>query len=215
MKHEENNNFNRSYNLSLKFKKKLFDLNILFNNFNTYTSYFIKKETYHTLKNCGNKLNVCFDIKRSLFCNTFLDFDDKKCDSCNLVNSFNGIYTQFKDLLYYDIKETITLGKILSGSSFIENKLDINVFKLYKFPDDFVFCICNRQFVNDKTKKRFVRSSTFSMYSNDCNNYLFSLYKKYKTDGGKLEDCETAMESLFDNGKPNMTPQQLQNGFQL
>ena len=210
---EPNVNFNRTYTLWLKFHKKVFDLNILFNDYNTYTGYYIKPGTHHVLK-LENKLNVCFDIKKLLFCNTFLDFNDKRSDSCNIVNGFDGIYTQYKDILYYDMKETVSMGKVLIDNSFVENKIDISIIRLYKFPQDSLFCVCNRQFINDKYKRRTVRSSIFSLYTKECNNYLYSLYKKYKTDGGKFEDCTTAMESLFEN-KSQLTPQQKQNGFSL
>ena len=211
MNADKSKNFNRSINYLLDFKKKEFNLNILFNKHNTYTAYHIDKSSFNHLKN-KNSINVCFDLRKSNFCNTFLDICDMDTDNCNLKSTFNGIFTQHKDILYYDVKETIILDKVIQGDSFIENKLDINILKLYKFPNDFLFCILNRQCVNEKYRKRIVRSSYFSLYSRNVSHYLISLIKKFKSNGPQYQNTKDAMESLFSN---DLTPQQIQNGFQL
>lgn len=213
MNEKTNDNFNRIYGPILKYGKKTFQLYILFNTYNTYTAYHINPKTYNQLKN-KNYINICFDFKKSQFCNTFLDISDTKNDSCCSVNYFNGIYTQFKDILYYEYKESIVLDKVLISNSFVENKIDLNILRLHKFSNDFLYCICNRQYINNDRKKRYVKSSSFCIYTKECNNYLNQLYKKYKTTGTKFENTEDAIESLFSKNS-DLTPQQIQNGFQL
>ena len=214
MNDRKNENFNRIYGPVLKYGKKNLQLYILFNNYNIFTAYHINPKTYNFLKN-KNIIKVCFDFKKSRFCNTFLDYSNTKSDSCTCINSFNGIFTQFKDILHYEYKESIVMDKVLLSNTFIENKIDINILRLYKFPLDFLYCICNRQYINNDRKKRIVRSSSFCIYSHDCASYLQQLYKKYKTTGTKFENTEDAIESLFDEKNSDLTPQQIQNGFQL
>lgn len=213
MNDKTNENFNRIYGPILKYRNKIFQLYILFNNYNTYTAYHVNPKTYYSLKN-KNNIHICFDFKKSQFCNTFLDISDTKNDACCCINNFNGIYTQFKDILYYENKETIILDKVLLSNRFVENKIDINILRLHKFPTDFLYCICNRQYINNDRKKRYVKSSSFCIYTKECNNYLNQLYKKYKTTGTKFENTEDAIESLFSKNS-DLTPQQIQNGFQL
>ena len=116
MNDKPNENFNRIYGPVLKYGKKNLQLYILFNNYNTFTAYHINPKTYNFLKN-KNIVKVCFDFKKSQFCNTFLDISDVKNDSCTCINTFNGIYTQFKDILHYENKETIVLDKVLLSKS--------------------------------------------------------------------------------------------------
>jgi hypothetical protein len=213
MNEKTNDNFNRIYGPIVKYKNKLLQLYVLFNDYNTYTAYHIDPKIYYSLKN-RNNIDICFDFKKSQFCNTFLDISTIKNDSSCCVNQFNGIYTQFKDILYYEDKETIILDKILISNKFIDNKIDINILRLHKFPTDFLYCICNRQYINDNRKKRYVKTSSFCIYSKECDNYLQQLFKKYKTTGTKFENTEDAIESLFSKNS-DLTPQQLQNGFQL
>lgn len=212
MSTDSKNNFNRTLSINLDYRKNDLMLSVLFNKHNTYTAYHIDASIYHKLKH-KNYINIFFDIKKSQFCDTFFDISDYSDDGSSIVNNFNGIYTQYKDIMYYENKETIILDKILYGSNFIENKIDINIIRLYKFKHDFLCCIVNRQFVTEK-KRRITRSSCFTMFTKECNNYLQQLYKKYKSDGVKYQSCETAIESLFEN-EGDLTPQQIQNGFQL
>jgi len=208
----DKNNFNRTLSINLDYRKNDLMLSVLFNKHNTYTAYHIDSSLYHRLKH-KNYINIFFDIKKSQFCDTFFDMTDYSDDGCSIINNFNGIYTQYKDIIYYENKETIILDKVLLGNTFIENKIDINILRLYKFKRDFLGCIVNRQFVTEK-KRKIIRSSYFCMYTKECNNYLQQLYKKYKSDSIKYQSCETAMESLFENDCA-LTPQQIQNGFQL
>ena len=209
---DNKNNFNRALNIKLDYYKANLMLSVLFNKHNTYTAYHIDPLMYHKLKQ-KNYINIFFDCKKSQFCDTFFDMSDYSDDGCNMVNNFNGIYTQYKDIMFYEDKETIILDKILHGTTFIENKIDINIIRLYKFKKDFLCCFVNRQFVNDK-KKKIIRSSCFTIYTKECNNYLQQLYKKYKSNGIKYQTTENAIESLFENDS-TLTPQQIQNGFQL
>lgn len=212
-----NNRFQREYILNLKFLKKYINLSILFNKNNLYTSYHVDQQTYCMCKN-RYSLNVCFDLKKSRFCQTFLDISDYKSENCDIVNAFNGIFTQYRNLVFYDNQESIHMDKVLMFDSFVENKLDIHVFRLYKFDREFLFCLCSRQYIDNKFKRKIVRSSAFNLMTKDCHSYLDSLYKKYYVEN-KFESCEDAMMSLFDDKKDkqtcDITPQQRQNGVIL
>lgn len=213
MSNENKEKFTSRYTFEVNFFNKKIDLSILSNSNNTYIAYHIDHNVYNTYKNKYN-LNITFNIQKSMFCNTFLDINSYKNDGLDRQNKFCGIFTQYKDILYYDLNQSIVFNKIVKGSSILENKLDIYVIKLTKFKDSFLYCICNRQFIDKRTYKNIIRSSSFCMYSRDCYKYLNNLYKKYKTTGLKIESAEDAMSSLF-NSDSNLTPQQKQNGFTL
>ena len=141
MNSDSKNNFNRTLSLILPYRKKDLKLSVLFNKHNTYTAYHIDQVVYHSLKQ-RNTLQIFFDIRKSQFCNTFFDCNDLHDEGCNIQNNFNGIFTQYKDIMYYDSKESIVLDKVLYGNSFLENKIDINIIRLYKFQNDFLLCLC-------------------------------------------------------------------------
>ena len=206
--------FTSKYTLCLKYLNKNIDLSILANEFNTYTAYHIDHSIYNTFRSRYN-LNIMFDISRSNFCNTFLDIGTYRSDDCDHVNKFNGIFTQYKDIITYKKNQSIVFNKVLKNNKFIENKLDIYILGLTKFSDSFIYCICNRQFIDENRYKSIVRSSSFCIYTRECYTYLNKLYKKYKSCGVKYQDTEDAISSLFGEQNENLTPQQIQNGFTL
>lgn len=210
-KYKNDNKFTSKFCFEVNYYHKKIELNVLSNSFNTYVAYHIDHNLYHVYKHKYN-LNVNFNLNKSIFCNTFLDLSTNKTDGLDEQNKFCSIYTQYKDIISYDFTYTIMYEKVIKSTSFLENKLDIYGLRLNKFKDNFLYCICNRQFVDKNTFKIIIRSSSFCVYTPDCYNYLQKLYKKYKTTGIKKENTEDAISSIFSD---SLTPQQIQNGFML
>lgn len=213
MSNENNEKFTSKFVFDVNYLSKMVALTVLFNEHNTYMAYHIDHSIYNVFKNRYN-LNIMFDITKSSFCNTFLDIDTIKTDGVDNVNKFNSIYTQFKDIIYYDGIKSVVMDKIVKNG-ILENKIDIHLLRLYKFKDSFLYCICNRQYIDKKYYKIITRSSAFCIYSKECYKYLQSLYKKYKSCGVKKQTAEDAIESLFTSNNGSLTPQQLQHGFIL
>lgn len=201
--------FNRSYSLNLMFNKEWCNLDIIFNKNNLYTAFQIDQKSY--VKNIKNGCSalIFFDIKKSTFCNTFLDTSDVKTSNLDIKNQFNSVYTQYKDMIKFELNETIKLSKISTGHGFLENLINIHVFRFNVLEDSFLYCLVERQYIDMVVQKKIVRTSAYQLQTKEASEYLSAAVSKYQINKNIMTP-EQAIQSVF---MDDISPQKKRGGI--
>lgn len=202
--------FNRSYTLNLMFNGEWCDLTIFFNKNNLYTAYQVDQKTYSKIKKNGNSNIIFFDVRKSSFCNLFVDMSDVRSQNLDIKNQFNCLYTQYKDIVHYELNETIKLSKTHTPNGWVDNILNIYVFRLSLMENNFLYCLAERQLADSVLQKKIVRTSSYQLQTKEAANYLSKLVSKYKQPDRKIDTPETLVKSILCD---ELTPQQKRGGI--
>lgn len=202
--------FNRLYSLNLMFNNNWCDLTILFNKNNLYTAYQLDQTTYSRLKKNNLSYYIFFDIKKSSFANTFFDISDIRTQTLDIKNQFNTIFTQYKDLVRYELNETIKLSRVHTNHGDFDNILNIYIFRLSLMENDFLYCLTERQLIDTIMQKKIVRTSAYQLQTKESGDYLSKLISKKSLTDRKIDTPETLVRSILSN---DITPQQKRGGL--
>lgn len=202
--------FNRSYTLNLMFNDEWCNLTIFFNKNNLYTAYQLDQKTYLKTKDSCSSF-IFFDIRKSSFANTFLDISDLiKSSNLDIKNQFNSLYTQYKDIVRYELNETIKLSKVKTPHGWFDNTLSVYVFRLCLEESNFLYCLTERQFIDTIQQRKIVRTSSYQLQTSEAGEYLSSLIFKYSPQKRVIDTPESIIKSVVTDG---LTPQQKRGGI--
>lgn len=205
--------FNRSYTLNIMFNGEWCDLTILFNKNNLYTAYQLDQKTYSKTKKNGFSNIIFFDIKKSSFCNTFLDISDIKSSGLDIKNQFNTVYTQYKDIIKFELNETIKLSRVTSKNGSSENSINIHVFRFTLLEDNFLYCLVERQLIDSIMGKKIVRTSAYQLQTSEASKYLAAAVNKYSAHKNIVTPEQALQSALSEDSTNNITPQQQRGGI--
>jgi len=142
------------------------------------------------------------DLRQSSFASTFLDIRDLKSSNLDIRCQFSNILPNFKDKIQYFSNETIKLSKVQTSNGPFESVLYLYVFGFSDYPDDFIYCLAERQHIDTVIGKKLVRTSAIQISTKDClenMNKMVSFYngKTNRELKQEFSDIEDTMKEVL------------------
>lgn len=197
------NKYNRSYDLYFQYRRDHFLLNILFNRNNLYTAFNVDKPTYQTIKNSDARIDMFFDIHKSLFCDTYLELRDLKTQTIDIKNQYHSILPEFRSIVRCEMNETIQIEKNITQNNSFENVVNINVFRFVSHGTDFLYCLIERIHSDQTTKKKVGRTAGFQITTRDAYLYMVEICQKRACKNiVESQTCDEAFKGMFESDMP-------------
>ena len=196
------NKINRSYSLYLPFRGNFTIITTYFSKSNTYIAFVTEQSIMQACKNGELNSQIYRDLRQSSFASTFLDIRDLKSSNLDIRCQFSNILPNFKDKIQYFSNETIKLSKVQTSNGPFESVLYLYVFGFSDYPDDFIYCLAERQHIDTVIGKKLVRTSAIQISTKDClenMNKMVSFYNG-KTDRElkqEFSDIEDTMKEVL------------------
>jgi len=185
--------YNRSYDLYFEFKREHLILNVLFNRNNLYTAFNIDRQIYQEIKSSDSRIDIFFDVHKSLFCDTFMELRDMKSSTIDIKNQFYNILPEYRDLIQIESRESLKL----SDSN--DNTISIYTFRFKLYRTNFLYCLTERQHIDQINNKKVVRTAGFQLASKDSYLYMQSLCEKRNTPMIEPQICSEAFKDIFES----------------
>lgn len=194
------NKYNRSYDLYFQFRRDYFLLNVLFNRNNLYAAFNMDKPTYQSVKNSDSRVDMFFDVHKSLFCDTFLELRDIKTETIDIKNQYHNILPEFRGIIQCEMNERIELEKNITQVNFFENAVDIHVFRFNLQKTNFLYCLIERVHTDNTTKKKIGRTAGFQITSKESYLYMSEICQKREAKNIiQSQTCDEAFKNVFES----------------
>ena len=196
------NKINRSYSLYLPFRGNFTIITTYFSKSNTYIAFVTEQSIMQACKNGELNSQIYRDLRQSSFASTFLDIRDLKSSNLDIRCQFSNILPNFKDKIQYFSNETIKLSKVQTSNGPFESVLYLYVFGFSDYPDDFIYCLAERQHIDTVIGKKLVRTSAIQISTKDClenMNKMVSFYngKTNRELKQEFSDIEDTMKEVL------------------
>lgn len=191
---------NRSYSMYIPFQSNNITIEIFFSKTNTYLGFVVPSYIIQASKNGELSCHIFRELKQSSFANTFLDIKDIRTPNLDIKNQFSNILPAYKDKIQYTGNETVKVSKVSTSNGPFDSILYIYIFGFPDFPDDFVYCLAERQHIDNVVNKKIVRTSAIQICSKEAHEDLTKMVRFYngKTDAELRHEFDDADESLKD-----------------
>jgi len=156
---------NRSYNLRLSFMSGYYDIGIFFNIRSVFLLFNVKpdfsKEGEDHKRNIN--INMFKNLDSSKFCETFLDLHNYRSKNLDIINQFNNIKPDYYQDISFISNETLTLSKVEINNKFLFDCVNIYIFTMNAYVNEFIFLLAERQNIVRKLNKKIVRTTAIQI----------------------------------------------------
>lgn len=167
--------FNRNHNLRVPFLDGFYNIGVFFNNKSSFLLFGIDGDFFgSTSKDLAKsiKINMFKNIEAAPFCSSFLELHNYKSQTLDIVNQFKEIKKEYNDDIIFNINEDLVLSKYNVNDSVFYDQLILYGFTLSSYPNEFLFILAERQFINLRFKCKIVRTSGLQITTTSALNMI-------------------------------------------
>jgi hypothetical protein len=175
------NKFNRNYNLRIPFTSGYYNVGIFFDKRSAFVLFGMDREEGHDA--ISTNISMYKNLESSKFCETFIKLHNYRKNTLDIVNQFSGIEPQYTNDIVYNFNETMILSKINIDNRELFDQLTVYGLTMNLHSDDFIFIIAERQNINQKLRKKFVRTTGVQIATAASIKTLEEYYIEHQTSG--------------------------------
>jgi hypothetical protein len=151
--------FNRSYEIRLPFLDGYYDIKIFFDKRSSFLLFGVDKEFENSQSIVNTKVSMFKNLESSNFCEVFIKLHNFRKSTLDISNQFSGIRPEYTGDISFILNETIKLAKIAGDEKDFFDLLSVYALTMNIHSNEFIFLIAERQHVNQKLKKKVVRTT--------------------------------------------------------
>ena len=151
--------FVRSYNIRLPFLDGFYNVGIFFDKKSTFLLFNIEPDFRNSEFKHSVNVNMYKNLTSSKFCETFIKLHNFKKQTLDIINQFDSIKPEYQSDISFLMNETIILSKIEVNDKELFDLLNIFVFTLNSYQNEFVFLLTERHNILKRLGKKVVRTS--------------------------------------------------------
>jgi len=175
------NKFNRSYNMRIPFTSGYYNVGIFFDKRSAFVLFGMDREEGHDT--ISTNISMYKNLESSKFCEAFIKLHNYRKNTLDIVNQFSGIQPEYTNDIVYNFNETMILSKINIGNKELFDQLTVYGLTMNLHSDDFIFIIAERQNINQKLGKKFVRTTGVQIATAASIKTLDEYYIEHQTSG--------------------------------
>ena len=175
------NKFNRNYNLRIPFTSGYYNVGIFFDKRSAFVLFGMDREEGNDT--ISTNISMYKNLESSKFCETFIKLHNYRKNTLDIVNQFSGIEPEYTNDIVYNFNETMILSKINIGNKELFDQLTVYGLTMNLHSDDFIFIIAERQNINQKLGKKFVRTTGVQIATAASIKTLDEYYIEHQTSG--------------------------------
>jgi len=175
--------FNRCYSIRLPFLDGYYNIDIFFDKRSTFVLFGIDREFDEGIETVTSKVSMFKNLESSKFCETFIKLHNFRKNTLDIANQFSGIKPEYTNDIVYIFNETLTLSKVNIENRDLFDELTIYGLTMNVNFNDFIFLIAERQNINQKLRKKFVRTTGLQIATAASIKSLDEYYIENQTSG--------------------------------
>lgn len=170
--------FNRSYNLRVPISDGYYNIGIFFDSKSTFLLFRVDPDFAESAFKHNVKVNMFKNLESSKFCETFIKLHNYRKHTLDISNQFDRIKDDYTHDVSIITNETITLAKVVLYDREVFDTLNIYLFTMNPYREEFVFLITERHNIIKKLGKKVVRTSGLQIATNPALDMLEDYHKE-------------------------------------
>jgi len=151
--------FTRNYNIRIPFLDGFYNVGLFFDKKSTFLLFNIEPDFRASEFKHSANINMYKNLASSKFCETFIKLHNFKKQTLDIINQFDSIKPEYQSDISFLMNETIVLSKIEVNDKELLDLLNIYVFTLNPYQNEFVFLLTERHNILKRLGKKVVRTS--------------------------------------------------------
>ena len=168
--------FNRCYNIRLPFLDGYYDIGIYFDKRSSFLLFGVDKEFSDSKNMVAAKVSMFKNLESSKFCESFIKLHNFRKNTLDISNQFSGIKPEYTGEVSFILNESIRVSKIVDDQKTYYDQLSVYALTMNLHSNEFIFLIAERQHINQKLKKKIVRTTGVQIASSTALTTLNEYY---------------------------------------
>ena len=160
--------FTRNYNIRLPFLDGFYNVGLFFDKKSTFLLFNIEPDFRVSEFKHSVNINMYKNLASSKFCETFIKLHNFKKQTLDIINQYDSVKPEYQSDISFLMNETIILSKVDVNDKELFDLLNIFVFTLNPYQNEFVFLLTERHNILKRLGKKVVRTSGIQIATNSA-----------------------------------------------